>query len=296
MQSTPAPYWGITAGGHLNGGMMGLAPPGPSQLARLLHQRGPRRLGRPDRRPRRRRGRAADGDPGRPHPRGARPAVRLLRPLRGRRRSVGTSWCRSASSCPCCRRSSSAPCRAARAGRRAWPGSAWTSPRAAPARTPRRRSPPPTRPPLTSPLKARMADPAALDGRRGVIVETAGAVPAGLYRLGPDEDVVVAVAPDAPLEDVMVVARHVLRPRARGRPIRALGGRGPRDGRASTPSWRRPRSRCSSPAPSRRGSTWPRSSSTSEAGSGRWEVVEAHRGDLCGPAGGEETFVHGDQR
>lgn len=29
VQSTPAPYWGITAGGHLNGGMMGLAPPAP---------------------------------------------------------------------------------------------------------------------------------------------------------------------------------------------------------------------------------------------------------------------------
>lgn len=59
-------------------------------------------------------------------------------------------------------------------------------------------------------LKARMADPAALDGRRGVIVETSAAVPSGLYRLGPGEDVVVAVAPDAPLEDVMVVARYVL--------------------------------------------------------------------------------------
>lgn len=29
VQSEPAPYWGITAGGHLNGGMMGLAPPAP---------------------------------------------------------------------------------------------------------------------------------------------------------------------------------------------------------------------------------------------------------------------------
>lgn len=59
-------------------------------------------------------------------------------------------------------------------------------------------------------VKARMADAGALDGGRGVIVETEGAVPEGLYRLGPDEDVVVAVEPDAPLEDVMVVARYVL--------------------------------------------------------------------------------------
>ena len=59
-------------------------------------------------------------------------------------------------------------------------------------------------------VKARMADAGALDGGRGLIVETEGAVPEGLYRLGPDEDVVVAVAPDAPLEDVMVVARYVL--------------------------------------------------------------------------------------
>ena len=59
-------------------------------------------------------------------------------------------------------------------------------------------------------VKARMADAGALDGAGGVIVETDGPVPAGLYRFGPDEDVVVAVTPDAPLEDVMDVARHVL--------------------------------------------------------------------------------------
>ena len=59
-------------------------------------------------------------------------------------------------------------------------------------------------------VKARMADARALDGERGVIVETEGAVPDGLYRLGPDEDVVVAIEPEAPLEDVMVVARYVL--------------------------------------------------------------------------------------
>jgi hypothetical protein len=59
-------------------------------------------------------------------------------------------------------------------------------------------------------VKARMADARALDGERGVIVETEGAVPDGLYRLGHDEGVVVAVEPDAPLEDVMDVARYVL--------------------------------------------------------------------------------------
>lgn len=59
-------------------------------------------------------------------------------------------------------------------------------------------------------LKARVADAGALDGRRGLVVETAGAVPPGLYRLGPEEDVVQAVAPDRDLEDVMDVARHVL--------------------------------------------------------------------------------------
>lgn len=67
-------------------------------------------------------------------------------------------------------------------------------------------------------LKARMADPAALDGRRGVIVETSAAVPSGLYRLGPGEDVVVAVEPGAPMEDVMEVARHVLRTAREGVP------------------------------------------------------------------------------
>ena len=58
--------------------------------------------------------------------------------------------------------------------------------------------------------KARMRDAGALDGERGVIVETEGAVPDGLYRLGHDEEMVVAVEPDAPLEDVMDVARHIL--------------------------------------------------------------------------------------
>jgi len=67
-------------------------------------------------------------------------------------------------------------------------------------------------------VKARMRDAGALDGARGVVVETEGEVPAGLYRLGPDEDVVVAVEPDAPLEEVMVVARHVLRRAREGVP------------------------------------------------------------------------------
>lgn len=59
-------------------------------------------------------------------------------------------------------------------------------------------------------LKARVGDPGALDGRRGLIVETAADVPPGLYRLGPDEDVVVAIDAERHVEDVMVVARHVL--------------------------------------------------------------------------------------
>lgn len=59
-------------------------------------------------------------------------------------------------------------------------------------------------------VKARMADAGALDGRRGVIVETGGPVPPGLYRLGPEDGAVQAVAADEVLEDVMDVARHVL--------------------------------------------------------------------------------------
>ena len=51
-----------------------------------------------------------------------------------------------------------------------------------------------------------------------MIVETSAAVPAGLYRLGADEDVVVAVEPGAPIEDVMDVARHVLRAAREGVP------------------------------------------------------------------------------
>lgn len=59
-------------------------------------------------------------------------------------------------------------------------------------------------------LKARVADAGALDGSRGLVVETAGPVAPGLYRLGPDEAVVRAVAADEHMEDVMDVARHVL--------------------------------------------------------------------------------------
>jgi hypothetical protein len=60
-------------------------------------------------------------------------------------------------------------------------------------------------------LKARARDAAALDGRRGLIVETAGDVPPGLYRLGADDEMVVAVGADEAVEDVMDVARTVLR-------------------------------------------------------------------------------------
>jgi hypothetical protein len=59
-------------------------------------------------------------------------------------------------------------------------------------------------------LKARVADARALDGLRGVVVETAGPVPAGLYRLGPGEDMVAPVTARPLVEDVMDVARAVL--------------------------------------------------------------------------------------
>lgn len=59
-------------------------------------------------------------------------------------------------------------------------------------------------------LKARIADPGALDGRRGTIVETAGTVPPGLYRLEPDEAIVTAVGAGSELEDVMDAARFIL--------------------------------------------------------------------------------------
>ena len=67
-------------------------------------------------------------------------------------------------------------------------------------------------------LKARVRDAGALDGRRGLIVESPGPVPSGLYGLAADEDVVVAVTPDRPVEDVMDVARHILRHAREGIP------------------------------------------------------------------------------
>ncbi|HEX2502781.1 MAG TPA: hypothetical protein VHK00_02470 [Miltoncostaeaceae bacterium] len=61
------------------------------------------------------------------------------------------------------------------------------------------------------PLKARIADAAALDRTAALIVETAGAVPAGRYRLGPDEDLVAAVdGGDGTVEDPNDVARVAL--------------------------------------------------------------------------------------
>jgi hypothetical protein len=68
------------------------------------------------------------------------------------------------------------------------------------------------------PLKARVADAGPLAGLSALIVETAGPVPAGHYRLGPDEDVVPAVdgAAEA-VEDPNEVARLALaRARADG--------------------------------------------------------------------------------
>ncbi|MGD9571958.1 MAG: hypothetical protein AB7V62_08750 [Thermoleophilia bacterium] len=62
------------------------------------------------------------------------------------------------------------------------------------------------------PLKVRMVDAAGLEGFDRVIVETAGAVPAGAYRLGGDDDVAIEGVDGASeeVEDVMDVARRTL--------------------------------------------------------------------------------------
>lgn len=67
-------------------------------------------------------------------------------------------------------------------------------------------------------LRARTADAGALDGRRGLIVETPGPVPSGLYRLASDETVVTAVGADPEVEDVMDAARRILRAAREGVP------------------------------------------------------------------------------
>jgi hypothetical protein len=67
-------------------------------------------------------------------------------------------------------------------------------------------------------LKARARDAGAFGGSRGLIVETTGAVPSGLYRLGPGEHAVVAIEADGEIEDVMDVARRVLRRAREGVP------------------------------------------------------------------------------
>lgn len=70
------------------------------------------------------------------------------------------------------------------------------------------------------PLKARAA--AAFDGLPAMIVETAGPAPAGHYRLGPDEDLVVAVdGGSGDVEDPNDVARAALE-RARAGAASAL--------------------------------------------------------------------------
>jgi hypothetical protein len=69
------------------------------------------------------------------------------------------------------------------------------------------------------PLKARVADPGALDGLAPLIVETEGAVPGGHYRLGPDEDLVAAVDGAArEVEDPNDVARLALARAREGTP------------------------------------------------------------------------------
>lgn len=60
-------------------------------------------------------------------------------------------------------------------------------------------------------LKARMIDAAGLDGHRGVIVETAGDVPPGLYRLGADDAAVEGVDGSShEVEAAMDIARRTL--------------------------------------------------------------------------------------
>jgi hypothetical protein len=76
-------------------------------------------------------------------------------------------------------------------------------------------------------LKARAADPGALDGLRGLVVETAAAVPSGLYRLGPDEALVAPVTARPLVEDVMDVARTVLRAARAGVPSALWVAAGP---------------------------------------------------------------------
>jgi hypothetical protein len=61
------------------------------------------------------------------------------------------------------------------------------------------------------PVKARMIDAGALDGLRGLIVETAGDVPAGAYRLGAEDAAVEGVdGSSEEVEAVMDVARRTL--------------------------------------------------------------------------------------
>ena len=60
-------------------------------------------------------------------------------------------------------------------------------------------------------VKARMIDAAGLGDARGVIVETAGDVPAGVYRLGEDDAAIEGVDGSSDeIEDVMDVARRTL--------------------------------------------------------------------------------------
>ncbi len=60
-------------------------------------------------------------------------------------------------------------------------------------------------------VKVRARDAGAFDGHRGLIVETEGDVPSGLYRLGPDEDLLAAIdGSDTEVEDPREVARAVL--------------------------------------------------------------------------------------
>lgn len=76
-------------------------------------------------------------------------------------------------------------------------------------------------------VKARVADAAALDGLSGLVVETAGPVPPGLYRLGPDEGPAAPVGPGAEVEEVMEIARAVLGRAREGSPAALWVAAGP---------------------------------------------------------------------
>ena len=76
-------------------------------------------------------------------------------------------------------------------------------------------------------VKVRTRDPQAFDGHRGVIVETPGEVPPGLYALAYDDGVVVAVNAEPEVEDPREAARGVLQAARDGVPSALWVAAGP---------------------------------------------------------------------